>query len=176
MEHNKIYIVQLHTNTIPSKIIKLATKYKYSHIAISFTKDCDITYSFGRKKVNNIFDAGFIKEKKTGEFFKKFNKTICRIYEIDITNEQLQQLKEIICNIEENEKQYKYDFIGIVLRFFKIPISFKNRYVCSFFVAKVLEKASIYKFEKEDYLVEPKDFENIAGSKEIYEGYFSKIS
>ena len=67
---------------------------------------------------------------------------------------------------------YKYDFIGIVLRFFKIPVRFKNRYVCSFFVADVLEKAHICKFNKKSRFVEPKDFEKIDGVKQVYEGKY----
>lgn len=67
---------------------------------------------------------------------------------------------------------YKYDFIGIVLRFFKITVRFKNRYVCSFFVADVLEKAHICKFNKKSRFVEPKDFEKIDGVKQVYEGKY----
>ena len=63
---------------------------------------------------------------------------------------------------------YKYDFIGIVLRFFKIPVRFKNRYVCSFFVADVLEKAHICKFNKKSRFVEPKDF---VGRRDIIEKF-----
>ena len=62
----------MHTKTIPSKFIKLFTRYSYSHIALSFTKNCNTIYSFGRKKYNSIFNSGFVEEHKTGKFFKKF--------------------------------------------------------------------------------------------------------
>ena len=41
MKSNKIYIIQMHTHTMPSRLIKLFTHYKYSHIAISLTPECD---------------------------------------------------------------------------------------------------------------------------------------
>lgn len=67
---------------------------------------------------------------------------------------------------------YKYDFLGIVLRFIHIPIKFRNKYVCSYFVADVLEKSNICKFNKKVYFIKPKDFENLKGFNQIYEGKY----
>lgn len=172
MKSNKIYIIQMHTYTMPARLIKLVTHYKYSHIAISLTPECDKIYSFGRKELNSILNSGFVIEYKNGEFFNKFNETNCRIFEIDVTKKQYEKLKEIMKYMKLHSDIYKYDFLGIVLRFFRIPIRFKNRYVCSFFVADVLEKAHICKFNKGSEFVEPKDFEKIEGIKEVYEGKY----
>ena len=166
----KIYVILLHTNTIPSKLVRFFTRYKYSHVAISLSSNCDILYSFGRKKIDSIFNGGFVIQKKQDDFFKKFNKTICTIYEIDVNTEQLHTIKEILNDMELNSLKYKYDFIGIVPRFFGIPIVIKNRYVCSYFVSEVLEKAQIYKFNKKVCLIKPKHFENVKGSRKIYSG------
>ena len=75
MKQYKIYIIQMHTKTIPATLIKFITRYKYSHIALSFDKSCNTTYSFGRKKYNSIIDCGFVEENKNGMFFKKFKDT-----------------------------------------------------------------------------------------------------
>ena len=75
----KLYIIQMHTKTIPARLIKFITNYNYSHIALSFKKSCRIMYSFGRKKYNSIINAGFVIEHKNGKFFKKFKDTECRI-------------------------------------------------------------------------------------------------
>ena len=74
--------------------------------------------------------------------------------------------------MEENIDQYKYDFFGIVARWFKIPISFENKFVCSYFVAHVLDEANIYKFEKDISLIVPRDFENLKGAMDIYNGSY----
>ena len=47
----KIYILLMHTNTKPSKFVKLMTKYEYSHVAISLEKECSKSQ---RVKVSNI--------------------------------------------------------------------------------------------------------------------------
>lgn len=168
----KIYIIQMHTKTIPSRIIKLFTKYDYSHIGISFDKSCNTIYSFGRKKYNSILDAGFVVEHKNGKFFEKFKDTKCRIYELSITKEQYFKIKKRIVYMKNHQQLFKYDYVGIFLRYFKIPVSFKHKYVCSYFIADILEDADIYKFDKKIYFIEPKDFENIENINEIYSGKY----
>ena len=66
---SEIFIVLMHSMTIPARIVKLATRYKYSHVAISLEENCDTLYSFGRKKVNNALDGGYSIENRNGEFF-----------------------------------------------------------------------------------------------------------
>lgn len=168
----KIYILLMHTNTLPAKMIQKATKYKYSHVVLSLEEDCKTVYSFGRKKLNNILNCGFIIEKKDGAFFQKFNQTECRIYELTITKKQYQQIKEILEFMEQNKEKYKYDFIGLFLRYWNIPINFKNHYVCSYFVASLLEQTNILHFNKKTALVRPKDFEQLKSSQIIYEGLY----
>ena len=168
----KIYLVLMHTNTIPSKFVRFFTGYKYSHVAIALNENCDTLYSFGRKKVNSIFGGGFIIQQKDGEFFQKFNKTICKICELKINVEQLKKIKKLLSDMKMNESKYSYDFIGIIPRFFGIPVVIKDKYVCSYFVADILEKANIYKFGKKTCLIRPRDFEKIKECNEIYSGYY----
>ncbi len=169
----KIYVLLMHTNTKPSKFVRFMTHYEYSHVAISLDEECNILYSFGRRNLYSIIGGGFTAENKNGEFFKLFNKTKCKIYEVLVSDEQYEKAKEIIKNMELNVEKYKYDFLGIGFRFFKIPVTFKNKYVCSYFVAYVLEKSNIYKFSKKVYFVKPKDFENLEGFNEIYSGQYN---
>lgn len=168
----KIYILLMHTNTIPAKIIRFATRYEYSHVGISLEKSCNTIYSFGRRKFNSILNAGFCVEYKDGKFFEKFNKTMCRIYEVEITEEQYENIKKLINKMKSNMNDYKYDYVGIVTRFLGIPIISKNKYVCSYFVATLLQKANVCKFSKKTCFVRPKDFENIKGFNEIYTGSY----
>ena len=109
----------MHTKSIPARFIKFFTRYKYSHIAISFDKTCNTTYSFGRKKYNSIIDGGFAVENKDGMFFQKFKDTKCRIFEVNVSKEQYFELKEKINYIKDNEDLYKYDFINSELIWLK---------------------------------------------------------
>lgn len=169
----KIYIILMHTNTIPSRIVKLFTRYEYSHVAISLEKSCNILYSFGRKSLKNPLIGGFTSEHKNGDFFTFFNNTKCKIYEAQITTNQYTDIEQSLKIMNKNSDIYKYDFLGIVFRFFNIPLTFKNKYVCSNFVAHVLEKNGVCTFNKRTCLVKPKDFESIAGFKLIYSGLYN---
>ena len=55
-----------------------------------------------------------------------------------------------------------------------LPIKRENHYVCTQFVAEILENAHIYEFEKSNLLVKPIDFEKIDNSNVIYTGYLNK--
>lgn len=168
----KIYILLMHTNTIPSKIIRFFTRYKYTHVSISLNQECDEIYSFGRKNVRSILHSGFVKEKKTGLFFQKFSDTDCQIYEISVSDKSFLEINRVLNEMTLNKEQYKYDFIGLIPRFFGIPIILKNHYVCSFFVAEVLEKAKVIRLPKKACLIHPKDFIFLEKLKKIYEGKY----
>ena len=117
---------------------------------------------FSLKTGCDIFiTVGFLKE------FLYF----CRIYKLTITNQQHDKLKEILDSFENNQDQYKYDIIGLLLKYFYIPLKRDKYYVCSQFVAEVLKDAEIYQFNKPISLIRPKDFEKISISEEVYSGF-----
>lgn len=40
----KIYLILMHTYTIPSRLVRLFTRYEYSHVGISLEKECNKIY------------------------------------------------------------------------------------------------------------------------------------
>ena len=163
----KVYLILTYTGTIMSKIVRLYTHYKYSHVSISLDKNISNMYSFGRKNVYNIFDGGFVIENKKSKFYKKFKNTKCIILEIEVTKEQYNKLKSILEKYKENIDIYKYDIIGVFLRPLNIKVTRKNYYYCTKFVKEVLESSNIYKFDSD--FIKPKDFMKIP-NKIIYRG------
>ncbi len=171
----KIYILQMHSRTLPANIIKFFTGYPYSHITLSLDSDCYTTYSFGRRKVHSIINSGFITERQDGPFFSYFNKTVCRIFEIEISDEKYERLKAELAVMVEDPYKYRYDMIGIVPRLMGIAFTRKNRFVCSNFVADMLERSDICQFDKPACLIKPRDFESIENIKEIYTGPYKQF-
>ena len=162
-----IYLVLSYTGTIMSKIVRLYTRYSYSHVSISLDKQISNMYGFGRKNLYNIFDGGFVIENKKSPFFKKFKNTKCIILELSITEEQYNKLKLILEEYKENIDIYKYDIIGVFLRPFNIKFNRENYYYCTKFVKEVLENSDIYKFDND--FIKPKDFMKIP-NRIIYKG------
>ncbi len=171
-----IYLILMHSNTLPSKIIKAFTGYPYSHVALSLERNCDVIYSFGRRKVHSILNGGFTAEHKHGAFFTCFNKTVCRIFEIEVTDEQYEQLKGRLDEMLECQHDYRYDMIGILPRLFGIPYTRKDRYVCSYFVADMLERVAVHKFDKSTCFIKPKDFEQLKDLNEVYNGFYRQYT
>lgn len=165
---NKIYLILSHSGTLMSNIVRLYTRYKYSHVSISLDKKISNMYSFGRKNVYNIFDGGFVIQNKKSKFYKKFKNTKCIILELNVTKEQYDKLYNILERYKDNIDMYKYDIMGVFLRPFNIKINREYYYYCTKFVKEVLENSNIYKFNSD--FIKPKDFLSIPNNKIIYKG------
>ncbi len=172
MEKRYVYIIQMHTGTLPARFVKLMTRYSYSHVGICLSEECDRIYTFGRKRLRNFLDAGLVVQKPSDRFFEVFHRTRCRIFKLEVSDRQYNRLRNNLEQMLSRSEDYKYDFLGAFLRYFKIRVSFERRYVCSQFVAEMLENAEIYKFDKMPSFAVPKDFENIADAVEIYKGRY----
>ena len=163
-----IYIILSYTGTIMSKIVKLYTRYEYSHVSISMDKNISNMYSFGRKSIYNMFNGGFVIENKYSKFYKKFKNTKCIIMELTVTKEQYNNLKEILDYYKENIEIYKYDIVGVFLKPFNINFNRKNYYYCTKFIKEILENSNIYKFDSD--FIKPINFMDIPNKKIIYQG------
>jgi len=163
-----IYIILTHSGTIPSKIVKLYTRNKYSHVSISLKQELNEFYSFGRKKLYNPFNGGFIIESKDSKFYKRFKNTKCVLLKLSVTEEQYIEIDKIIDKYKKNINIYKYDFLGIIFRLLRIKVNRKNHLYCTKFVREVLEIANVYTFRNK--FITPDEFMKIPNIEIIYSG------
>lgn len=170
-----IYVVLMNTGTIPSRIIKNVTRYKYSHVVLSLDDSYKKLYSFGRRTIRNFFNAGLVTYGIESDFFRKFHETECIIYEIKVTIKEYNNLEKILNEYEKNINCYHYDIKGLLVRiFYQNPKVRENHYVCSQFVSEVLMKAKICDFGKTPAEVRPYDFTILPNVNKIYEGKLLK--
>lgn len=167
MTEKKIYILLTDTGTLFTKLIKLFTKKPYNHASISFDSELSEVYSFGRKRINNPFHGGFVKEDMNNDLFKQAN---CAIYSFTVTETQIQKMKCYIKGIEEDKESYRYNFLGLFGFLLNKPINRKKAFFCSQFVASVLKECSMLHFEKPLSLMAPNDFQSIPQLQFVYEG------
>lgn len=136
----KIYIVLTHTGTTLSKIIKTYTKDEFSHVSIALDNKLQEMYSFGRlHPYNPLFVHEYI-DKGT---YKRFYKTMARVYSYEVTEEQYEKLKNNIKQIEANKEDYKFNIVGLVAVGFHKKIGKEKSFYCAEFVKYVIEKANI---------------------------------
>lgn len=172
----KIYVVLTQTGTCFSRAIKLYTKYNYNHTSIGLDKELKELYSFGRRKIYLPLHAGFVREQIDGGIFKLYKRTTCRVYEVNVTEEEYNQVKEIIDRFESEYDRYKYNFLGILAIMLHIPYQRRYHFVCSQFVAYVLKEGKIVDFDKHVSLVKPEDFDTLEKGQVVYSGLLSNYA
>lgn len=166
-----IYILTTYTGTVLSYLIKNITKVDYAHVSIGMDADLKEVYSFGRKHVSNPFFAGFVREYIDNGLYKKKVNTRCRIYSVEVTDDEYDKIRKEVNYFWENRKKFKYDAFALVSLLNQNTPENKNKFVCSQFVAFVLEKGGVNLFKKPFNLVTPKDFLELKNINIVYEGY-----
>ena len=164
----EIYIVLTHTGTVLSRIIKGYTRDEFSHVSISLDKELKEMYSFGRLNPYNPFWGGFVQEGINFGTFKRFRKTVCKIYSLKITEEQYNNVRGMIEYIKSSKQLQKFNVIGLFAVGFNKRISFENSFYCAEFVKYVLDKSEIENNLPE--MIRPEDFKKLENSSIIYDG------
>jgi hypothetical protein len=165
-----IYIMISQTGTNCSKIFQLFTRAPYNHASIALDEDLNSLYSFARQNLYIPLIAGFVKEDINEGVYKAHDDTLCQIYRISISEDQYLTLQQSIRNFEKNKDKYGYNFAGLVAMLFNIPYKRQYHYVCSQFVAYVLQESKSVKLKKHFSLMRPQDFPSLSGLDLIYSG------
>lgn len=172
----EIYIILSNSGTVPGKLVSRMTHFYYSHVMLSLHPDCREMYSFGRRSVRNFLNGGFVVEQPNGAFFTRFSETQCRILSLTVMQEQFQQLERALDVFISNAREYRYDFIGCGLRYFRLRKTFDQRYTCSHFVAEMLDRCEICRFPNGTMMARPEDFTKIPGVHTVYEGKLQDLN
>ena len=170
----KIYIVLTHTGTVLSKVIKGFTKDEFTHSSISLDVELNQMYSFGRLNPYNPFIGGFVHEHKNKGTYKRFYNTKTKIYSLNVTEEQYENIVNNIRKIENNKDNYKFNILGLIGAGFNKKIRKEKSFYCAEFVRYLLDESKI--FTGLPNAVKPEDFKNIKGIKEIYDGLLRKYN
>ncbi len=172
----QIYLVLSQTGSILSKALKVITKAKYNHSSISLTGDLKNMYSFGRLKLYNAFQGGYVKESIGEGMFKRFSDTDAAVFVITVPKDKYCQIHERLEEMYENREQYHYNVLGLFTAFFGCHYQRKNKYYCSDFVSEVLTDFDIIPEGALDKIVKPIDFYSLFEDNLIYEGKFKDYS
>lgn len=168
-----IDLVMSQTGTILSKAIKGVTGDKYNHISISFNKNLEPMYSFGRKYPNIPWIGTLVEEHIDSGTFKKFGGTTCKVIEIPVEDYVYDAALYYVQSMMDKQKsgliEYEYNVLGLIYGLFGKKRQSENHYYCSEFVREVLSVAGHKCSDIPYYVPHPVDFENLGGEV-IYEG------
>lgn len=170
-----VYIIATYTGTTLARLIRRISDTPYSHISISLNKDLRPMYAFGRIHPRTPIFAGLVEENINEGLYAIRKNTLCRVYELEVTDSQYTLLKENLNSMWLKRDSLKYDARGLFRLAINKPRALENRYVCSNFVSHVLEESGIKLFKKSYYEVQPIDFVNNSNQLKItYEGLLSE--
>lgn len=170
----KIYVLLSRTHTLPAKLIRLFTGEPYSHTSIALDIELKQLYSFARKHIHNPFDCGFIDEDIETGIFGMDKNVYCSVYEVPVTEEQYQIIKQEINTFIKNRETYKYNYTGLVGVMLGKNVVDGKHFFCSQFVSHIFYKSGIRLFSKEIGLIRPYDFHIRLKDKRIYKGKLSE--
>lgn len=181
-----VYIVLSRNNTFVGTVIRKRAELKfwnrymgdgYSHASLSLDDKLDNMMSFARKKVNNPFISGLIKEDiRLGVFARSGEKSQIAVIKMEVSESQYEAIKKIMSEYWIRKDDYKYNFPALfTMLLYGKGLEVKYRYFCSQWVAEVLDKSDIYHFEKRKTCdVRPFDFYDVFKKCIVYEGMTSQ--
>ncbi len=168
-----IYVVLSQTGTALSRIIRVFTGEHLGHASLSFHDDFHIMYSFGRRRPNNPFLGGFVKESADFGTFRRFKNTYSEIFAFPVEDETYYGMLADVENMYREREKYHYNYKGLFLAPLGIEHHQKESYYCSEFVAYMLSKYEVVPKDTFSGIVHPMDLYALPGSIPVYAGKLS---
>ena len=164
-----VYLLLTRTNTMFSRAIHGATGNCYTHSSLALDRDLQNIFSFGRRIPTLMLPAGFVREHLHSGVFGHCPGAQCLVLEIPVSSEAYEYLRCQLAYMETYKNAFQYDVLGFVLLTFGIARNRPHKFVCSHFVADLLEKAGALRCPKHPSLMRPQDFTKL-GLQVVYEG------
>ena len=171
-----IYIVLTDTGTLLSKAIGIYTRKDLNHASIAFDEQLTEIYSFGRKRQHNPFVGGFVRENVAEGIFQDAD---CAVYRCEVTTEAYTRIRKKIVQFESNQRNYKYNFIGLFGVALNKEIERERAFFCSQFVATIMQESETHRLMTRPCLTMPHHLTYMPHLELKYEGdlksYLNKV-
>jgi len=165
-----IYVILSATPTKIGRAIRTITKSSFNHASISLTRDLSEMYSFARYRARNPLVGGFIQEFPQRLTLGKDKDVHIKIFEIPVTDNQYENIKQFIYEIRDDEDQCLYNLLAILGRPFGLGYNTYKAYVCTDFVVKALMQGEINLVESVLAPMSPGEIEQLLDEYLVYEG------
>ena len=172
----RIFIVLSSTNTTLAQSIRKCTGTEFSHTSLALDNNFEEMYSFSRRKTNNPFVGRFKRESFDTGIFAKSKDCLCQIYTAQVTDEQIDKIKEKLEYFSKSKKTFKFNNLGLFACWFKVKFPRKYKRVCSQFVSECVDYACPeIILPKHYWIMQPEDFKFAKNIDLMYRGNMSDI-
>lgn len=175
-----VYIVLTDTGTWFSRMIGWYTGKELNHASLAFDEQLREVYSFGRKKPDNPFSAGFIREDMHGDWFLRRRDVACSIYRCPVSARSLRRIRRYVAFLDRNRMAFTYNLFGLLCVAAGIRFERRRAFFCSQFVAAVLNAGGVRVSDKPACLTTPQDLARSDRLQPVYHGslrhYIHRVS
>lgn len=144
----------MRSNTSVSKLVHFFTGDEYTHAAIG-TSPYRL-YSMTRYNPEHLFPAGLCLEHAYSQYPHI-------LMQIPVTAEEYTRFCESLGWHYSRRSKYKFNCVGLMLAYLRIPVRRRGKMFCSEFCSTVLREAGIYCSTNPDCLVKPMELLKLKG-------------
>ncbi|MGI5963468.1 MAG: hypothetical protein ACOX7N_07120 [Lawsonibacter sp.] len=171
MEYETVYILLTRSGTWFSQLIHFATQDRYTHASIGLDGPTGPFYSFARKYDHLALPAGLVEERITPRRWA----IPCCLYELSVHPYVYRRLRLQLDGMYQHREDYHYNLLGTLGCFLHRPLSRRNHYFCSQFVATLLQECGAADLPKPPTLLRPSDLSSLHGLRAIHQGELEGI-
>lgn len=168
MPKRKLFVLLTQFPGFNSKALRWWTGFPYSHVSLGLDEDMNTFYSFVVK--------GFIVED-----ISRYNKPgrqpfPCELYALEVSEGTYLAVKKNMETFVSKRSTLAYTRLGLILTLINIPWRLKNQYICSHFVAQILQRCAAVRLKKDSTLYLPGDFPRLRELTMIFKGDLHRFS
>lgn len=162
MAKRKIFVLLTQFPGREARLLRWYTRCPYTHVSIGLDEDMNTFYSFVMK--------GFIVE-DINRYNRPGRKPFrCELYSMEVSEETYQEVRSYIGTFVRRRSSLHYSKVGLALSLAGIPWKIKNGYICSYFVAEILQRCTDARLKKHAMLCMPKDFTRSRNFRMVFRG------
>lgn len=160
MNDKAIYVVLVKAMTGLGRFARKFTKYPYTHIAVCMNDSLEEFISFSRKSHYAIFDAGFMREKRSHYAFGKHESFQAKVFRIPVSSEIYERIMEYIISIE-NDSEYIFNIFSMITMGIFHGVRIYKAHNCMSFTSKIIEMTETVQLNKKYHKYNIKEIDNV---------------
>ncbi len=164
----ELYVLLLYLPSTFGRLSQMATRYPYTHVAISLDDSYTYFYAFSRLRAKTPPISGYIEEKRVYYTLGEDVPIQTKIFRVPVTEEGYARAVAYMDEVKR-DREIMYNLLNMLL----LPVfgghPVYKAFHCGEFIAKVLEQAGV-ELKKPYYRYTPRLFAKLLGEYEIFEG------
>ena len=145
---HSLNVVVSRTSTKIGEMIRTVIGGKYNHCSFFLDDEIDVIYGFSRKYRDLWFTGCFTQENPL--YYEEY-----LVYRIPLGDEEFERLSARVARMCDHVKMY--DYVAAALISIDVPKESNRHYICSTFVADLLDKHTAVELNKNAHLYKPMD-------------------